>query len=101
MNSRLDERLDRLFEIARAEEIDTTAQEQHFETRLMARIREMRGTPLPWYALAWRMVPAFMFVAAAITISAYVYAPPTANDIFAAIGDEQEEYVVAGYLMGE
>lgn len=101
MTSRLDERLARLFEAARAEEIDTSAEEEHFETRLLARIREMRGAPPPWYALAWRMVPAFAMVAMLITIGAYLYAPPAQNDLFASITDEQEDSAESSFLTGE
>lgn len=101
MNDRLDKRLDRLFEASRAEPVDTTAQEEHFETRLMARISELRTPSLPWYALAWRMVPAFALVAAAITIGALTYTPRGSNDMFAALSDEQEELYASSFLTGE
>jgi hypothetical protein len=96
-----DEQLDRLFRATRDEPVDTSAQEEHFETRLLARISELRTPPLPWYAIAWRMVPTFALVAAAITICAYVYAPPAPNDMFAAITDEQEEVAGSSILTGE
>lgn len=101
MNDRVDEQLDRLFEASRAEPVDTTALEEYFEVRLMARIAELRTPSPPWYALAWRMVPAFALVAAAITIGTFVYAPPEQNDMFAAITDEQEEIAGSSFLTGE
>lgn len=101
MNDRVDERLERLFEASRAEPVDTTELEEHFETRLLARITERRTSSLPWYALAWRMVPTFALVAAAITIGAYIYAPRAQNDMFAALTDEQEDVVGSSFLTGE
>lgn len=101
MNHSLDERLDQLFEAVRSEHVDTSALEEHFETRLLARITELRTPSLPWYALAWRMVPAFALVATAITIGALIYAPSGQNDMFAALTDEQEEIAGTSLLTGE
>ena len=67
MRDKADERLDQLFASVRAERIDTTALEEYFEMRLLARIREQRSGLIPWYSLAWRMLPTFAVVAAAIT----------------------------------
>jgi hypothetical protein len=101
MHDRRDEQLDRLFKAVRDEPVDTSALEEHFETRLLARISELRTPSLPWYAMAWRMVPAFALVAAAITICAYIYTPPAPHDLFAAISDDQEEVAGTSILTGE
>lgn len=101
MKDRGEERLDRLLAAARQERIDTAGLEEHFETRLLARIRERRSTPLPWYALAWRMVPVCALIAALITIGSLTLAPPAPGDMFAAISGDQDEIAGSGYLMGE
>lgn len=101
MRNKADELLDQLFAAARVERIDTAAMEEHFETRLLARIREQRSEPIPWYALAWRMVPAFAVVAATITITTFTFAPSRSNDLFAAITGDQDEIVSSSYLIGE
>jgi hypothetical protein len=101
MRDKADERLDQLFAAARAERIDTAALEEHFETRLLARIREQRSESIPWYALAWRMLPAFAIVAAAIIIGTFTFAPTRSNDLFAAISGDQDEMASSSYLIGE
>jgi hypothetical protein len=101
MEDRLDERLDQLFATARADRLDTSVLEEHFETRLLARISELRSAAIPWYALAWRMVPAFAAIAVVITIGAFSFAPPSSNDIFAAITADQDEVADSSYLIGE
>lgn len=53
-----DEQLNKMFQAARAKP-DTARVEFGFETRLMARLRESAA---PWFALAWRLMPAFAAV---------------------------------------
>jgi hypothetical protein len=101
MRDRADERLDRLFAAARAERVDTSALEEHFETRLLARIREQRSERIPWYALAWRMVPFFAVIAATISIATFTVTPAHSNDLFAALTGDQDEITSSNYLMGE
>ncbi|NVN91485.1 MAG: hypothetical protein HXX11_12915 [Desulfuromonadales bacterium] len=101
MENRAEERLDQLLALVRAERIDTTVLEEHFETRLLARLNEQRSSPIPWYALAWRMVPTFAVVAATITIGTFTLAPPRSSDLFAALTADQDEMVSSGYLIGE
>jgi hypothetical protein len=101
MRDKADERLDHLFAAVRAERIDTAALEEYFETRLLARIREQRSESIPWYALAWRMVPAFAVVAATIAITTFTFAPTHSNDLLAALNADQDEMVSSSYLIGE
>lgn len=100
MKDRGEERLERLFAAAREERIDTTALEEHFETRLLARLGERRSAPLPWYALAWRMVPFCALFALLITIGTLTLADPAPDDMFAAITGDQEE-MAGNSFMGE
>ena len=50
-----DRRLDDLFRAARPAVPDTARAEHAFETRLLARLREERGSS--WSAWAWRLAP--------------------------------------------
>ena len=101
MKNNVDDRLDRLFSSAREEILDTAALEEHFETRLMARIRELQTAPVPWYFLAWRAIPAFAAIAAAITISVCVFSSQPSNDMFADLVNDTEESQNLAYLIGE
>jgi len=101
MNDNADERLDRLFAAARDARVDTSALEEHFETRLMARLRERQREGIPWYALMWRMVPAFAVMVVLIAVYSANYGSSSSGDLFAAIGSGQEEYVAGNVLSGE
>jgi hypothetical protein len=101
MNDNGDERLDRLFAAARNARVDTSALEEHFETRLMARLRERRAQGIPWYALMWRMVPVFAVLVILIAVYSTSYMPPSSGDLFAAISSGQEEYLAQNVLAGE
>ena len=100
MEDKADMRLERLFAIARGERIDTSGAEGYFETRLLARVRELRETP-SWYALVWRMVPLFTVLAAMVAICAISFNPSRKSDMFAAITSSQEMTLAGNYLAGE
>ena len=55
--------LDALFRAARADAPDTARVEFAFETRLIARLREERGTSI--FAWAWKLAPFFAAIAIA------------------------------------
>jgi len=101
MSDNADERLDRLFAAARNVRMDTSAQEEHFETRLMARLRERRREGIPWYALIWRAVPVFAVLVVLIAVYSASYKPQSSDDLFAAISSGQEDYLVQNVLTGE
>ena len=63
MNTESDPQLDALFRAARSEAPDTARAEFGFEARLMARLREERGTGI--FAWAWKLAPFFAAVALA------------------------------------
>lgn len=63
MNTEPDPQLDALFRAARSEAPDTARAEFGFETRLMARLREERGTGI--FVWAWKLAPFFAAVALA------------------------------------
>jgi len=101
METESDKRLDRLFAAARAGLTESSALEDHFETRLMARIRERRSVQQPWYALAWRMLPAYAGIVAIIVVCSITFYPARSADMFAALTGSQEDTVVISYLAGE
>jgi hypothetical protein len=101
METESDKRLDRLFAAARAEDDKTSALEEHFEIRLMARIRERRSEQQPWYALAWRMLPAYAGILAIIAFCSITFNPARSSDVFAALTGSQDDTVAISYLAGE
>lgn len=100
MKDNADMRLERLLAVAREDRIDTSGVEEYFETRLLARIRELRETP-SWYTLVWRMVPVFAVLAAIFAICTITFNPSHTSDMFAAITGEQEMTIASSYLAGE
>jgi hypothetical protein len=101
MSDNGDERLERFFAASRNARMDTSALEEHFETRLMARLRERRREGIPWYALMWRMVPVFTVLVVLIAVYSISYKPLSSGDLFAAISSGQEEYLAQNVLTGE
>ena len=63
MNTNPDSSLDALFRAARTGEPDTARAQFGFETRLMARLRDDRGTSI--FSWAWKLAPFFAAVALA------------------------------------
>ncbi len=100
MKNNADLRLERLFAAARQENVDTSGAEEYFETRLLARIRELRDTPA-WYALVWRMVPMFALLAAVVAVGVITFNPSRSSDMFAAITSDQGMTLACSYLTGE
>jgi hypothetical protein len=101
MRDNRDDQLDRLFLAARMEAVDRVVADDYFETRLMSRIREQREIVEPWYAAAWRFLPAFAVVAAMITVCTFTLNTSKSSDMFAAITSGQDETVGISYLTGE
>ena len=95
-----DDRLNRLFSMAREAEPDASGLEAGFETRLMARIRARR-TPVFWGSWSWRLVP--VFTAVVIAIGALYYVSPQAPqfDIHAAITAEFDNTMSQNILGGD
>jgi hypothetical protein len=63
-----DDRLERLFAVARTARTDTARVEYGFETRLLARLRAERERPALWAAWTWRLIPAFAGVVLALGV---------------------------------
>ena len=96
-----DEKLDRLFAAARAEQPDTSSRELYFEIRLMARIAEQKNRSAPWYLLAWRMIPGFAVVTLITIACSITFNPARSSDLFAGITAGQEDRLTISYLAGE
>jgi hypothetical protein len=101
METESDKRLDRLFAAARADAATASIREEHFETRLMARIRDRRSEQQPWYALAWRMLPAYAGVVAIIAVCSATFNPASSSDIFASLTGGQDDSISISFLAGE
>lgn len=101
MNDNSDHELDRLFAAARRARTDFSAVEEHFETRLIARIRERRENRQCWYSWLWRLVPVFTVIVLVLGIASVVVERDGSPDMFAAIANGQETAQVLGYLTGE
>ena len=93
-----DERLDKLFATARGAKPDTSRAEYGFETRLMARMRAQREQSMPWYAFAWKLVPAFAAIVVALGV--WTYTGPNITDLQSAIAGDHEENALATYVTG-
>jgi hypothetical protein len=94
-------RLDSLFSAARTVRQDTSAAEEFFETRLMARIRERRTKSQSLFSWALRMAPAFLVVVVALGVFNTFMGGNGSTDIFSTMANDHAEYQVASYLGGE
>ncbi len=100
MNDDRDELLNRLFDAARTRKADTCALEEHFETRLMARLAELREERGSWSAWAWRLAPWFATVAIIVGLTAFMFDAGRSNDLSAMCNDD-DEYQVSSLFIGE
>lgn len=100
MRDDAEDTLERLFAAAR-ERSDTEGAEEFFESRVMARIVERREARSPWYALAWRCIPALALVTIILAVCSITIRQPASPDLFAAISSDQEEYLTNSFMSGE
>jgi len=98
MKGNAERRLDNLFAAARPVKHDTSAAEEFFETRLMARIRENRERLRHWFSWVWRLTPAFMAVALVLGVFSLFMDESQSLDIFSAIANDHAEYQLINYL---
>ncbi len=98
MKEDAERRLDNLFAAARSVRPDTSAAEEFFETRLMARIRDTRERLRPWFSWVWRLTPAFMAVVLVLAVSTLFMNESQSPDIFSAIANDHAEYQLINYL---
>lgn len=101
MTDSADNRLERLLAAARSGGIDTAPLEEHFETRLMARIVERKSARMPWYQLAWRMIPGFAVATLIAAACSVIFNPARSSDLFAGITIGQEDTITISSLVGE
>jgi len=101
MYDNTDEKLDRLFAAARSVSPDTSAREDFFETRVVARIRERRESRQPWFSWAWRLAPVFVVAVIVLGSASLLLDRDGSADIFSAIANGHDEYQVVAYLEGE
>lgn len=101
MRDNYDEKLETLFAATRSEQVDTSALEAHFETRLMARITERKVQSVPWHLMVWRLIPGFAAIAVISIACSISFNPVRSSDIFAPITVGQEETLFSNVISGE
>ena len=100
MKDERDELLDKLFLTVRTIKLDTAVVEEHFETRLMARLAERRSSRALWSAWTWRLVPWFSIIVIIVGIGSVLIDPARSNDLFATFTGGDDEYQVTSLLAG-
>ena len=100
MKDEQDKLLDKLFTAARSTRPDTAAIEDHFETRLLARIEEQRSSQTLWFAWAWRLIPWFATIVIVVGIGNVVLDPARSSDLFSTFTNGYEEYLTTSLLAG-
>ncbi len=93
-----DEKLDNLFAAARGVKPDTSRAEYGFETRLAARLRADRKQAVPWYAFAWKLIPAFAAVVVALGV--WTFIDSSTGDLQSAITGDHDETTLAVFFTG-
>jgi hypothetical protein len=93
--------LDTLFAVVRKDSVDTSTMEEHFETRLMAKIAELRERPTAWFMSVWRMIPVFAVLTALIAVCSITFVETRPDDLFATITTGQEDLMARSFLPGE
>jgi len=100
MDDRGEERLDRLFAMARGARPDTGSAEHGFETRLAARIASEREERARAFAWIWRLVPVFSMIVLFLCLYSIFSAPPAPADLGAALINGCEESMLVDVLTG-
>jgi hypothetical protein len=96
-----DERLNKLFAAARAVKPDTSHAEYGFETRLRTRLRAGREQFAPWYAWAWKLIPALAVIVVASGVWMITAPGTSSTDLRNAITGDREETTLVTYLTGD
>jgi len=96
-----DEQLNGFFKAARSAKPDTAPAEYGFETRLLARLRTERELSVAWPAIAWRLVPAFVAVVAAIGVWIIATSSMNSTDLRSAIAGDEGEPTLVTYFTGD
>jgi hypothetical protein len=101
MNTNWDDRLDALLRAVRAAAPDTSRAEYGFETRLLARLREERGSSV--VAWAWKLAPlcAALAAAAGLWRSSTSAQVDTDAKVIAEASRRGEERMLMAFMTGE
>lgn len=100
MKDRHDELLDKLFMTVRSDKPDTAAVEEHFETRLLARMGEEQAGWALWPDWTWRLIPWFATLVIIVGVGSVVYDPIRSSDMFAQFTNGYEDYLTTSLLAG-
>ena len=101
MKDEQEQLLERLFRAARTVKPDSAKVEEHFETRLMARVAERRERGALWSACAWRFLPWLASLVIVVAVAGFLVEPAAkSSDLFSSFtGDD--EYQVTSLFFGE
>jgi len=101
MHHQEDDKLDRLYRLARDVQTDTSLLEDHFEARLMARIRERRSEQAEWLSWTWRFARAFSILAVFLGIITLTLDSYRSQDTFTSLINNQEQQIMISCLAGD
>jgi hypothetical protein len=96
----MSDNLDNLFKAARAAKRDTSRAELGFETRLLARIRAERAQAAPWFAFAWKLLPAFAAIVVVLGVWNYAALNDEPADLRTAIAGNGDESTLTTHFIG-
>lgn len=101
MNDKPDSSLEALLRAARHEIPETSRLEYGFETRLMARLRDERGTSI--FSWAWRLCPFFAVLAVSAAIWSRSTAARVESDatVLAEAVQSTDETVLMAFMTGD
>ena len=100
MKDRHDDLLDKLFVTVRSHKPDMAAIEEHFETRLLARIEEQQTSQPLWPVWTWRLIPWFATIVVVVGIGTVMYDPMRSSDLFSPFSNGYDEYQATSLLVG-
>jgi hypothetical protein len=96
-----DKKLERLFAAARKAELYEVQREYGFEARVIAKIRSRREGLIPFFSIAWRLIPVFVSLVILLGIWTYATEPRSMIDLSAITKIGNEEAMLTASLAGE
>ena len=100
-NDKDDDWIERLFTAARNSHSYNANLEYGFETRLMAKIREQRGSQRAFFSWAWRLIPALVSVVLMLGVWIFITEHRQLTDLSLITGINNEETMLVASLTGE
>ncbi len=96
-----DGRIERLFDAARQHEPYDPKLQYGFETRVMAKIMQQRAAQKPFFAWAWRLIPALVTLVLAVGAWTYMTERSQLLGLGPIAGINNEETMLVASLTGD